>query len=100
MQNIKFTGSEKQIEWANSIINEALAILDKNIESLKARKAETNWNGYDKDIAAYEQVKNDYTAFAAKLDGTEASRIIDMRYKLNAQATEKMVDQAKRQLAK
>ena len=99
MESIKFTGSEKQVEWANSIISGALAILDKNIETLNARKEETGWSGYDADIAAYQQVKTDYVAFAAKLDGTDASRIIDNRYKLNAQATEKMVDQARRQLA-
>jgi hypothetical protein len=98
MASIKFTGSEKQIAWANDIINGAMRTIDANIALFTARKQETGWSGYDKTIRAYEQVKTDYEGFVAKLDGTEAKTVIENRYRLDSNIA-KMVEKAERQQA-
>lgn len=84
-------GTEKQVAWAEDIIREARETIKRNIEIEKAEEEKNNVPGFFAiEIACFEECGKSLEQMLSGIN--EASKIIDMRYRLSSGAILKMVN--------
>lgn len=82
-------GTEKQIKWAEDIIESARGTIKANIENIKAQQEKYNCKWRQDELEAFELCGKSLEELLDKV--TEASQVIDMRHKISSHAIIEMV---------
>ncbi len=82
-------GSEKQVKWAENILNGLFGTIESNIRTARERFESTGCKAYERDIEVWEKVAA-YFAPAKTID--DARHIIDKRDALSSAAAFRVAD--------
>lgn len=84
-------GTEKQIKWAEDIIESARGTIKANIENIKAQQEKYNCKWRQDELEAFELCSKSLEELLSKV--TEASQVINMRHKISSHAIIEMVQE-------